>query len=436
MIAGRLHISRRLTAGAALVALVLGGAIAAPATAQARAASPLELKIAVPAAAGIFAAGEKITLTFTARNARTTAITLPDDARLVVESVQDAPVESYTGDCAATGSMPVDSYMKHTGAFHLPDVLQAGETITCKTTYTATAEDVAAGGVFGTLSYQTVPDLKEAGWQFYTLAAEGGSPTPTIASAAIVGKPLTVKRGFYGWWNEIFEYTWLVDGRSSGRSGPEFTPTDDHLGSVISVRVAGMSEYGSIIKTSAATAPVVGTFTAPTPRVIGNTRVGSTLTAIPGVWTPVAVKTRYQWYRGSSAIPNATNWTYKLTAADKGKTVKVKVTGSKPGYPTLSKVSLPTTPIAAGKMVTATPKVTGTTRVGSKLAVTAGAWRPASVTLTYRWYRDNSAIKGAIMRTYVLTAADRGKTIRVKVTGTKTGYTTVARVSKPTATIR
>ncbi|UYK41178.1 hypothetical protein [Microbacterium terricola] len=427
---------RRIMAGAALAAFALGGVIAVPAGAQARDTAPLELKIGVPASAGVFTAGETITVTFTARNAGNSAVTLPEDARVVVEAVQDGPVTSYTGDCAATGVMPVDSYVKHSGEFDLPPVMQVGEMITCTTTYTPTADDVAAGGIFGALSYQLVPNLKEAGWKYYTLAAEGGSPTPVIASTAIVGKPLTVKRGFYGWWNEIFEYTWLVDGKPAGRVGPAFTPTDDELGSVISVRVAGMSEYGSIIKTSNATAPAVGKFTAPTPRVIGNTRVGSTLTAIPGIWTPSAAKTTYQWYRASSAISGATNWTYKLTAADKGRTVKVKVTGAKPGYPTLSKVSLPTTTIDAEHIVTATPKITGTTTVGRKLTATAGAWRPASVTLTYRWYRDNSAIKGATKPAYLLTAADRGKTIKVKVTASKTGYTTVAKVSQATAEIR
>lgn len=425
----------RPLAGLTVGTLIFVAALTVPAAAQARAAAPLELKISVPAPAAVIAAGETVTLTFTATNAGTSAVALPDGARLVVDAVQKGPVASYTGACTSTGELSVDSYVKYSGEFALPTTVQPGQTFTCTTTYTATAEDVAAGGIFGVLSYYRTPTDKDAGWKHYTLAAEGGEPTPVISSPAIAGTALTVKRGFFGWWNEVFEYRWLVDGTAAG-SGTTFTPTDDHLGAVIRVRVDGMSEHGAITKTSAATAPVVGRFSAPTPRLVGNTRVGSTLSAIPGIWSPVPSRTSYQWYRGSTAIAGATAWTYKLTAADRGKTVKVKVTGARPGYPTLSRVSAPTPVIASGVIVTDTPEVSGTTRVGSRLRVTAGAWRPASVMLTYRWYRDNSAIKGATKSTYVLTAADRGKTMRVKVTGAKTGYTTVARVSKATAEIR
>lgn len=431
----RTRAARRTIADLTLGALVVAGAFAVPAAAQARAAAPLELKISIPASAAVITAGETIALTFTATNAGASAVTLPDEARVVVDAIQKGPVASYTGDCASAGQLNVDAYVKYSGEIALPASVQPGQTFICTTTYTATADDVAAGGVFGVLSYYRTPTDKDSGWAHYILPAEGGQPTPVISSAAIVGKALTVKRGFFGWWDEVFEYRWLVDGTVAG-TGPTFTPTDDHLGAVIRVRVDGMSEHGAITKTSAATAPVVARFSAPTPRVVGNTRVGSTLTAIPGIWTPTASRTSYQWYRGTSAIAGATSWTYKLTAADRGKTVKVKVTGAKAGYPTLSKVSAPTAVIASGVIVTDTPKVSGTTRVGSRLSATAGVWRPASVTLTYRWYRDNAAIKGATKSTYVLTAADRGKTMRVKVTGAKTGYTTVARVSKATAAVR
>ena len=40
----------------------------------------------------------------------------------------------------------------------------------------------------------------------------------------------------------------------------------------------------------------------------------------------------YQWYRGSTAIDGANNNAYTITAADEGKTITVRVTGSKPGY--------------------------------------------------------------------------------------------------------
>ena len=57
------------------------------------------------------------------------------------------------------------------------------------------------------------------------------------------------------------------------------------------------------------------------------------------------------------------------------------------------------------------------------------------MTLTYQWYRAASRSPGATSSTYKLVAADKGTGIKVKVTGTKTGYTTVAKTSAQTAAI-
>jgi hypothetical protein len=107
------------------------------------------------------------------------------------------------------------------------------------------------------------------------------------------------------------------------------------------------------------------------------------------------VNLTYQWYRGSTAIKGATKKTYKLTAADKGKTVKVKVTGAKSGFTTVSKTSKATAKVKAGALTTATPKIGGTAKAGKKLTAKAGTWGPGTVKLTYQWYRGSSKIKGA-----------------------------------------
>jgi hypothetical protein len=73
------------------------------------------------------------------------------------------------------------------------------------------------------------------------------------------------------------------------------------------------------------------------PTISGVARVGRTLTANAN-FSPKPSYT-YQWYRGKKAISGATGSTYKLVQADKGHTVKVKVTGKKSGYTTTSKTS-------------------------------------------------------------------------------------------------
>ena len=55
-------------------------------------------------------------------------------------------------------------------------------------------------------------------------------------------------------------------------------------------------------------------------------RVGATLTAKVGTWTPASATTSVQWLRNGTAISGATGTTYTLTAADAGKRVAARVT--------------------------------------------------------------------------------------------------------------
>ena len=58
-----------------------------------------------------------------------------------------------------------------------------------------------------------------------------------------------------------------------------------------------------------------------------------------------------------------------------------------------------------------------------------GTWGPAPVTLTYRWYREGALISDASAATYKVRTGDAGRTLTVKVTGTKTGYSTASKTS-------
>jgi hypothetical protein len=54
------------------------------------------------------------------------------------------------------------------------------------------------------------------------------------------------------------------------------------------------------------------------------------------------VTLRYRWYAGGKPIAKATKKTLKLTKKQKGKKITVKVTGSEPGYSSVTKTSKPT----------------------------------------------------------------------------------------------
>ncbi|MBA3019723.1 hypothetical protein [Propionicimonas sp.] len=87
---------------------------------------------------------------------------------------------------------------------------------------------------------------------------------------------------------------------------------------------------------------------------------------------------------------------------------------------------------AVKKLATSTPVIAGKAKVGKKLTVRTGAWGPAPVALSYRWYANGVKIAGATGKTLKVTKAQRGKRITVKVTGTKAGYASVTRASKAT----
>ncbi|MBN9103682.1 MAG: peptidoglycan-binding protein [Propionibacteriaceae bacterium] len=81
------------------------------------------------------------------------------------------------------------------------------------------------------------------------------------------------------------------------------------------------------------------------------------------------------------------------------------------------------------------PKVTGSAKVGQTLSVTAGTWGPGPVALSYQWYRGDAAVSDANSDSYTVQPADAGRSLRVAVTGLKTGYTVTVRTSAATETV-
>ena len=72
---------------------------------------------------------------------------------------------------------------------------------------------------------------------------------------------------------------------------------------------------------------------------------------------------------------------------------------------------------------TAAPTITGTPRVGETLTAQNGTWSNNPTAFQYQWQRCNASgvscanIGGATAKTYLLTPADAGRTMRVRVTG-------------------
>ncbi|MEN0072532.1 MAG: glycoside hydrolase family 95-like protein, partial [Propionicimonas sp.] len=165
------------------------------------------------------------------------------------------------------------------------------------------------------------------------------------------------------------------------------------------------------------------------PSIGGVPAVGSTLKATSGSWSVSGLTFAYQWLRNGAAIAGATKASYKVVSADAGKDLSVRVTASVAGRADGTATSAA---VRAGKALTKTPTptISGTAKVGKTLTAKAGSWAPSKVTLKYQWLRDGAPIAKATKSTYKLAKADAGRKVSVRVTGSKSGYASVARTSK------
>jgi subtilisin family serine protease len=101
-------------------------------------------------------------------------------------------------------------------------------------------------------------------------------------------------------------------------------------------RYLGVAQYGessvrTVLTVESGQAPPAAT---EAPTISGDPRVGKKLTADPGTWDPAEVDLAYQWLRDGQPIEGATDRKYKVTKADVGTTLSVRVTATAEGNPT------------------------------------------------------------------------------------------------------
>lgn len=256
--------------------------------------------------------------------------------------------------------------------------------------------------------------------------------SPTITHLGLgVGATLGIASG--GSWSpapDTFTKRWYRNGVAiSGATGTQYELTPADLGATITFKLTAVKAgYTSVTRTTPGLLiPMAFTKTAtPTITYAGTLASGRVLTAHRGSWSPTPSATTYAWKRDGIAIGGATGATYTLAPADRGHQISVSVTGARSGYVTKTRTSASLNIPRA--FTTVTPTITGTAKAGKTLTAHRGTWVPTP-SFTYRWYRNGAAISGATHSTYTLTASDKGKSITVKVTGTKTGYLTATKTS-------
>lgn len=278
--------------------------------------------------------------------------------------------------------------------------------------------------------------------------SEEGDPSapvlPTITrnpaiSAAKVGTTTIADLGAWELGDATIPTTleWLVDGAAvAGETSEAFVPNADTAGKqlelVVWLHVDGMPPL-RLISNSVKIAP--GTLSLGTVSVTGTAAVGQSLTASRTAAHPAETAATYQWLRSGAVIAGATSAKYVLTAADLGKTISVRVTGTHAGYEATSVLSNSTAKVVVGTLASVTPKITGSAIVGKTLTGSTGTWAPSGTKFGYQWLRNGAAISGAKTSTYKLTSSDAGKKISLRVTGTNAGFTTKSVTSASTGVV-
>ena len=288
------------------------------------------------------------------------------------------------------------------------------------TTYVLTADDV--GKAIRVVVTGSNPD------GFETAA---GNPTATVPSAAplntvppaITGNPQrgSTLSGTAGTWAGIgntFTYQWERGGVSiPGATGLSYALTTDDIGAQLRLRVTVTNPDGSATAASPATAVVAGAPPVNTvrPTITGTVQRASTLTAGEGAWIGNGNTYAYQWQRGTTNIPGATEPTYTLSVADVGATIRVVVTATNPDGVVATATTATGTVPSARPVNTVRPALSGSARRGSTLTGTAGTWSGIGNIYAYQWQRDGVNIPGATSLSYTLAVADVGATVRLLV---------------------
>ena len=261
------------------------------------------------------------------------------------------------------------------------------------------------------------------------------SGEPVINGTAQVGESLTADTSDMEDGNGLdrvkFRFQWVshdgsADTDIANATESTYTLVADDAGKTIKVRVAFTDRGGYAESlTGGETATV-----AARPNSPPTGAPGGTARSARRRW-PTSLTTGCTCYLNDGAdtdITDATASTYILVAADEGKTIKVEVSFTDDAGNGETLTSAATSSVAArpNSAATGAPTISGTAHVEETLtAGTSGigdADGLTNVSYNYQWIANDGTsdtdITGATASTYILVAADEGKTIKVRVSFT------------------
>lgn len=268
-------------------------------------------------------------------------------------------------------------------------------------------------------------------------------PTVTVAAGGVpeVGSTVTASPGTWSPSSGVnFAYQWLADGADIPNAKSASLPvTSALLGKKLSVRVTGSGFLdtpgtATSAQTVAVENPAVRNLSLPT--ITGTLKIDNTVGSSTGTWSPGGGTYTRQWFADGVAISGATAATYKITAAEVSKKLSVRVTAAKEGYATGVATSALSTAVQPGVITNlGVPTIYGNLKVGQTVGANPGSWSPLPTAYTYRWFANGVLIPGVTTKTFVPDQTLFGKTLKVEVTGTKTGYASAASQSASSAAL-
>jgi Concanavalin A-like lectin/glucanases superfamily len=180
---------------------------------------------------------------------------------------------------------------------------------------------------------------------------------------------------------------------------------------------------GSVVAPASMSAPLIN----------GTAMQGRTLTANAGGWAGTGPVPSYEWERctpGCAPIAGASSKTFVPGAEDVGATLRVAVTATNSAGASTATSAETATVVApvAPPTNTSPPTITGAPVDGQPVTVDEGTWSGTQpIAFAYQWRRCDAGggactdIAGATAKTYLVSGADVGSTLRARVTGSNDG---------------
>lgn len=267
---------------------------------------------------------------------------------------------------------------------------------------------------------------------------------PTIGGAARVGATVVANPGTYNPVAQAYTYAWFRNGVRVPGASASYVLTAADLGATLEVEVtAGRSGSVAVTTRSAPTA-AIGPSAA--------SQIAALAAANPGLGAATSGVVAFrdsgggslQHYQGGSIYASNSYGAFLVWAgpirdaywaASSIFGVYKWPTGAQTcGGGSCSQTFVGGTLTAAPLAVLTPPTIGGPARVGGTLVANPGTYNPVAQAYTYAWFRNGVRVAGA-SASYVLTAADEGKTLEVEVTAGRSGSVAVTTRSAPSATI-